>query len=439
MSAAGMDRKASEPLVPGLRRRHPLVWLAVAAVVILTAVLMVMLFKPPPRRVVIAAGPAGSPAYQFAERYRAIMARQGVILEVLATTGPLDNLARLRGPGGRADIGLLSGGTTSTEESPGLVSLGTVYYTPIWVFHRGRLPPPGGAWPRDFRVVLGAEGASTGDVARRHLAAVGYPKDGPAPLTLEPSAAADSLVRGRVDMVVMVEPWEAPQVHTLLAAEGVEIAVMPRVDAHVALYPYLTKLALPQGVADLVHNRPPTDVALMAPKVSLVVKDGLNSAVQYLLLEAATEVHGRAGIFQRAGQFPAAERDDLVLSRAAESFYKSGTPFLQRHLPFWIAVMLTQLGLVLLPIVGIAYPLLRGIPALYRWLMRYRLNRLYAELKLVETAVADRPAGPHQDLAAQLDLLAKRATGMHVSSAYLQTVYFLRQHIDLVRSRLVES
>jgi TRAP-type uncharacterized transport system substrate-binding protein len=421
------------------RRRHPLVWLGVAAVLVLTAVAMVMLFKPPPRRVVMAAGPAGSPAFQFAERYRAVMARQGVPLEVLVTTGPLDNLARLRDPAGRVDIGLLSGGTTSAEESPDLVSLGTVFYTPIWVFHRGHLPAPGEAWPRGFRVALGAEGASGGDVARRHLTAVGYPKDGPSPLALEPSAAADSLQRGRVDMVVMVEAWEAPAVHTLLAAEGIQIAIMPRVDAHVALYPYLTKLALPQGVADLVHNRPPTDVALMAPKVSLVVRSSLNSAVQYLLLEAATEVHGGAGIFQRAGQFPAAERDDLVLSRAAESYYKSGTPFLQRHLPFWIAVALTQLGLVLLPVVGIAYPLLRGIPALYRWWMRHRLNRLYAELKLVETAVADRPAGPHGDLAAQLDQLATRASGTHVTSAYLQTVYFLRQHIDLVRSRLIRG
>jgi hypothetical protein len=268
---------------------------------------------------------------------------------------------------------------------------------------------------------------------------VGYPKDGPSPLALEPSAAADMLLRGRVDMVGMVEAWEAPAVHALLAAEGVQIAVMPRVDAHVALYPYLTKLALPQGVADLVRNRPPTDVALMAPKVSLVVRRDLNSAVQYLLLEAATEVHGGAGIFQRAGQFPAAERDDLTLSRAAESFYKSGTPFLQRHLPFWIAVLLTQLGLVLLPVVGIAYPLLRGIPALYRGWMRYRLNRLYAELRLVETAVADRPAGPHEDLASRLDQLAARAATIHVTSAYLQTVYFLRQHIELVRSRLAQG
>ena len=420
------------------RGRFPLSWVAAAGVLIVTIVIMVLLFRPPPGRVVIAAGPAGSPAYQFANRYRTILARQGVKLEVLATNGPVENLALLQDPNGRADIGLLSGGTTNTEESPDLLSLGTVYYTPAWLFYRGRLPVVGQPWPRDLRVALGPEGASDKDVARRHLASIGF-DPGTSAMALAADAAAESLLQQRVDLVAMVDAWEAPQVRALLAAEGVELANAGRVDAHVALHPYLSRLVLPQGVADLIRNRPATDVLMMAPKVSLVVRRDFNSAEQYLLLGAATEVHGGAGIFQRAGQFPAAERDDLPLSRAAESFYKSGTPFLQRHLPFWIAVAVTQLGLLMLPLLGIAYPLLRGLPSLYGGWMRWRLNRLYAELKEVEAALADRPAGPHADLAGQLDRLADRASRMKVTAAYLQTAYFLRQHIDLVRSRLVRT
>ena len=417
------------------RNRRPLAWAGIAGVVVVTLVVMALLFRPPPGRVVIAAGPAGSPAWQFAERYRTILARHGVELEVLETTGPLENLAQLRDPGGRVSIGMLSGGTTSAEESPDLVSLGTVYYTPAWLFHRGRLPVVGQPWPRDLRIALGPEGASEKDVARRHLAAIGYDPGGSV-LALAPAAAADSLLQRRVDLVAMVDAWEAPQVRALLAAEGVAVASAQRVDAHVALHPYLSRLVVPQGVADLIRNRPPTDVLLMAPKVSLVARRGFHTSEQYLLLAAADEVHGGAGIFQRAGQFPAAERDDLPLSRAAETYYKSGVPFLQRHLPFWVAVAVTQIGLLLLPVVGIAYPLLRGLPSLYGYWMRSRINRLYAELKEVEAAVAGRPAGPHQDLAEQLDLLAARASGIRVTAAYIQTVYFLRQHIALVRDRL---
>ena len=418
--------------------RFPLSWVAAAVVFVITIGIMVLLFRPPPRRVVIAAGPAGSPAWQFAERYRAIMARQGVQLEILATTGPVENLAQLQDPGGRADIGLLSGGMTSADESPNLVSLGTVYYTPAWLFHRGRLPAVGQPWPRDLRVALGPEGASEKDLARRQLAAIGF-TPGHSVAALPPAAAAESLLQHRVDMVAFVDAWEAPEVRALLAAEGVEVVSARRVDAHVALNPYLNKLVLPQGVADLIRNRPPTDIQLMAPKVSLVARKSFHAAEQYLLLSAATEVHGGAGIFQRAGQFPAAERDDLPLSRAAESYYKSGIPFLQRHLPFWMAVTLTQLGLLLLPLVGIAYPLLRGLPSLYGYWMRSRLNRLYTELKEVEAAVADRPAGSHLDLAERLDHLAARASRMKVTSAYLQTSYTLRQHIELVRARLAHS
>ena len=102
--------------------------------------------------------------------------------------------------------------------------------------------------------------------------AVGYPEDAAAPIALDPTAAAAALLQDRLDLVGMVEAWESQAVQTLLAAEQVQIADMPRVDAHVALNPFLTKLVLPQGVADLIRNRPPKDVVLMAPKVSLVVR-----------------------------------------------------------------------------------------------------------------------------------------------------------------------
>ena len=48
--------------------RFPLSWVAAAVVFVITIGIMVLLFRPPPRRVVIAAGPAGSPAWQLAER-----------------------------------------------------------------------------------------------------------------------------------------------------------------------------------------------------------------------------------------------------------------------------------------------------------------------------------------------------------------------------------
>ena len=139
-----------KPLAPRAFRRPRLLWFLGALALLGTLVLGVRLFHPPQRRLVIAAGPLGSSAYQFAQRYRAIVGREGVVLDVVATRGMLENLARLQDPGSGVDVALLEGGTTNPEDSPELVSLGTIYYRPVWVFHRGRMPRRARRGRQDF-------------------------------------------------------------------------------------------------------------------------------------------------------------------------------------------------------------------------------------------------------------------------------------------------
>ncbi|HXX10407.1 MAG TPA: C4-dicarboxylate ABC transporter substrate-binding protein, partial [Burkholderiales bacterium] len=211
-----------------------------------------------------------------------------------------------------------------------------------------------------------------------------------------------------------------------------------RADAFVALYPYLSKVVLPAGVGDMVNNRPPTDVNLVAPKASLIVRRDLHPAIQYLLLQAATEIHSGPGVFRRAGQFPAPESLDLPLSDEAAQFYKTGRPFLQRHLPFWLAVLAQQLLVVLIPVLAVLYPMLKFIPAAYGWAMRRRVYRLYRELKLIE----DQAGSPStrtssaSDLIARLEQLDDRTSHYRVPVAFRPLLYALRLHIALVRQRL---
>jgi TRAP-type uncharacterized transport system substrate-binding protein len=69
--------------------------LIVTAVVLLW-VLFAALRPFPGRDVSIATGPAGSAYEQVAERYREILARDGVRLHLVPTNGAVDNLERLR-------------------------------------------------------------------------------------------------------------------------------------------------------------------------------------------------------------------------------------------------------------------------------------------------------------------------------------------------------
>jgi hypothetical protein len=199
----------------------------------------------------------------------------------------------------------------------------------------------------------------------------------------------------------------------------------------------MNKVVVPAGVGDLANNRPPVDTALIAPKASLAVRKDLHPALQYLLLEAASEVHAVPGIFHRAAQFPAAEAIDLPLSDEARQFYKTGRPWLQRNLPLGLAVFVERLLILLIPIVGLIYPPLRVLPPLYAWNARRRIVRLYGELKLIEVGLDDRSRGRDAgDLRGRLDSLEHRANQLRVPLLFSATLYTLKQHIGLVRQRL---
>jgi len=329
------------------------------------------------------------------------------------------------------------GGTTSAAEAPELVSLGTLFYEPFWVFSRVRPQNlPGGRTKGGMRVSFGPAGSGTNKLAHELAAAMGVDLDRTEVLELGPAEAGEQLLKGDLDLISIVAAWDAPIVRRLLLDHSVQLRDWPRADAHAALRPYLSKLVLPRGVADLASDRPPEDVRLLAAKASLVVRDDLHPALHYLLLEAASEVHGGPSVFNRAGEFPAAEPVDLPLSDSAREYYHGGRPFLQRYLPFWLAALASRLLLLLIPVVGILYPLFRLLPAAYGWGMQYRIYRLYGELKVLEMEFDGESGGPRHALDERLGQLERRADRMRVPLRFAPVLYNLKMHIGLVRERV---
>jgi TRAP-type uncharacterized transport system substrate-binding protein len=353
------------------------------------------------------------------------------------TNGSLDNLARLRDPQSDVSIALLQGGVTTHAEANGLVSLGTVVYEPVWVFYRGDDLGLREGWAADRRISVGPEGSGTRKLALDIVGLLGLQDQRATLVGLPSREAVEALLGGEVDLVVLVSPFDGQSVQRLLNAPGIKVANFVRADAHVALRPFLNKLTLPRGVVDLKGDLPPQDVTLVAPKASLVVRDSLHPAVQHLLLQAAVEVHSPPALFQQAGQFPAAEPVDLPLSETARNYYKSGSPLLNRYLPFWAAALVSELLRLLIPVVAVAYPLLRIAPGIYGWGMRRRIFRLYGELKYIETQLETRDAkAAMDDLRERIDWLEARANHMRTPRAFAHMVYTLRLHIRMVRDRI---
>jgi len=415
------------------------VWLyVVAGALILIAVVATIawLGPLPPKVVTMSTGTAGSDFDQFGREYQAILKRAGVQLRLVPSAGSVENLARLNDPRSGVAVAFAQGGLTTEAKSPDLESLGTVFYQPFWLFLRRGISL---ARPEDLRgkrVAAGPDGSGTQVMAKKFLALNGIDESTLQIVPLPATEAGEALTRGEIDAAAMVASWDTPIVHRLLASPDINIVGAPRADAYVALDPYLTKLVLPTGVGDLASNRPPNDVTLVATQASLIVRKDLHPAVQYLLLEAATEIHSDAGLFRKAGEFPAPAPVDLPISKDARQFYKSGSPFLQRYLPYGLAVLASRLLLLLIPVIGVAYPLLRMAPALYGWSMRRRIFRLYGELKYIETELENARAIPAADLLTQLQRLEERANRLQLPFAFAPFLYQLRNHIALVRARI---
>lgn len=396
----------------------------------------------PPHHVVMTSGSESGAYYQFARRYAAILARSGITLEVRSSEGSVQNLERLKS--GEAQIGFVQGGViepideSRIDEEPetwGLLSLGSMFYEPVWVFYQGetieRLSEL-----RGKRIAIGQEGSGIRQLAQRLLEDndVDFRQNA---LPISGLAAAEELQQGRIDAAFIIAAEHAPVVQVLLRSPGVKLMNFSQSFAYERRYPFLTRLTMPQGVADLVLDIPPVDTRVLAPTASLVVRDDLHPALQNLLLQAARQIHGKPGFFQTANEFPAYMDGMLPLSSEAERFFKSGPPFLQRYLPFWLAVLVDRLIVLLVPVIALLIPLLRVAPALYSWRVRSKVFRCYGELKFLEDDLKN-----HYDPArlaeyrSRLDALDEEAAELRVPLGFTDLVYTLREHVNLVRSIL---
>ncbi len=398
-----------------------------------------MLAEPaPPKVVVMSTGLLDGAYHAFAVRYKAHLAEYGVTLELRPSAGSVENADRLKSRKDGVSLALVQGGILNAENSPGLVTLGSMFYEPNWIFYRSEKDIDLGNQLRGKRIAIGAPGSGTRAFGLRLMRDTGL--EGPPTVLSELGgmAAAKALEAGEVDAVFYLAAPDAPGVQRLLAAPGVRLLGAKRAEAFARRMPHLHKLTLPEGAADLARNIPPRDLAMLAVAANLVAVEDIHPVIVDLLLEAAKKVHGGAGLFQRVGEFPAPRDLDLPLSPDAERFYKGSPSILRRYLPFWMVVWVNRFIVIGIPLLIIAIPFFRNIPALYRWRARRRIYRWYGELKMIEDAARRREGEPAAH-SARLERLAERVDRLRVPHAYSGELFALLAHIQLVREMLSES
>ena len=254
---------------------------------------------------------------------------------------------------------------------------------------------------------------------------------------MDANQAAQALLAGKVDAVFLTSDSASfLTMRTLIRAPDVHLMSFEQADAYARRFNYLNKLRLPEGSLDLGKNLPAQDVALIGPTVELVARTDLNPAVSDLLLEAASGVHGKAGLFQNQGEFPAPLVHEFKISPDAQRFYKSGKTFLYREFPFWIASLTSRILVVFVPVILVLVPGLRLIPAVYRWRSQLRIYRWYRKLLVVERDLAaELTPAKHAELVSRLNEIETVVAHMKVPASFANLFYMLRGHIDYVREK----
>ncbi|HEX5091975.1 MAG TPA: TAXI family TRAP transporter solute-binding subunit, partial [Burkholderiales bacterium] len=317
------------------------------------------------------------------------------------------------------------------EGATGLMTLGSVFYEPLWCFYRGAAIPLGTGL-RGRRIAVGVPGSGTREVALRLLREIGMAGPPTRLVDIGGLEAAQALEGGEVDAAFYVSSADAAAVQRLLRAPGVNLLPAQRAEAVTRRLTFLHKLTLPEGAVDLARDIPRRDVPMLAVTASLVASEDLHPVIVDLLLEAARSVHGGPGLFHGIGEFPAPRDLEFPLSPDAERFYRGNPPLLRRYLPFWAVVWINRFIVVGIPLLLLALPFLRFLPSVYQWRMRRRIYRWYGELRFIESDVRLGTVDPAQ-LRVRLDRLERQVEGLRVPHAYSSMHYLLKSHIQLVR------
>jgi hypothetical protein len=426
----------------GFNRWHLFKMFAATLCVVGTCSLLLMYFIPaPPSKFTIATGVKNQTYEAVAKRYREILARSHVDLEVRLTNGAAENIKLLNDPSSGIKVGIVQGGISDGDQSPDLLSLGRINYQIFWIFYSATETLDDLRQLKGKRIAVGPQGSGQRVMAEKILGISGVTSENTTMLALSAQGAVDALNDGNVDALFLPFALDAPILHSLLKNPRFRPMSFTEAEALTRIFPFLVRLVLPRAVIDFESIIPATDMILIAsPNVVLVRKD-IHPALISLLAQAIIEEHGKPGVFQKAGEFPTRIDPEYPMSESAVDFYKNGPSFLNKYLPHWIVPHVLRLLAVLLAGGAIIYPLFNLAPKLYGWLLQDRMRRLYRRLRIVEEAAQTELNAP-QVVSLQTELEDIDRAARILPQRHSDLFFILEHHITLTRtqlaSRLVE-
>lgn len=394
-----------------------------------------------PKNAYLAVGQVGSSYTVLAKKFQNVFQEHGLKLEVIETGGLVGGLRDLNDPKSKVNASFLTSGSASVEDFPDLVSLGSIQYTPMWIFYRGKTLNIDD--PMEYfaykRVGIGSEESVSNKIFHKVLELNHKPSKANFAFSELPHIeTAKMLQEGKLDAVFIVDSYRAPVVQLLLNDPNIKIMNINLADAYVKQFPFLEKLTIPKGALNIENVIPREEVTLLGTTTNLLIEKDTHPAIQWAFMLAASEV-GRftSDFFSKPGTFPKYVDLNFPLSPIAKRYYSQGMPTVFEYMPLWLASLVDHAWVVILAFLALIYPLYKWVMSMRSYPSKMFMYRLFINLRDLDEDVGKIQTKEDALIARKrLDYLANLNTRQWLSETEARFYFILKNALQSVQKQI---
>jgi hypothetical protein len=289
------------------------------------------------------------------------------------------------------------------------------------------------------KVSIGVSGSGTNFLAKQILHDNGVDKTNATLLELNSKVSKEKLLNNEIDALFIVSSSKTNIVKDLLSNPNISALSFKRSYAYDSKYSYLASLVLYEGTIDLYRNLPYDNINLLTTTANLISSDALPDELVRLVLIQAKKIHSKKDIFEKEFQFPNLNNLDSKIHEEATKYLTYGSSWLEKIFPFWIASNIDRLKILIIPLLTIMIPLLKGVIPLYVFTMRSKIYKWYKHLDKISLKINKKATNNNiskSDISNAIEELVslKKEIEAHtkVPLSYRGEYYNLLLHVDFI-------
>ena len=388
------------------------------------------------KEITIAAGSIDGEYYQTALKYKEVLEKQKVKVNILTSHGSIENIQLLNEK--KADIAFVQNGIKVLENQNNLQAIASIYYEPLWIFYKNE------DYDMDYliqlvskKISIGEEGSGTKDLALKLLKNNGIDENNTQISNHSNQEAKELLLNGQIDAMFIISSADSKIVRELLENSSLKLFSFKRAKAYSRKYTFLESNPLYEGTIDLYKNLPFEDVNLLMTTANLLVNEDLPDELIRLILKEIKPLHNKKGLFEVENQFPNINNLSIKINEDANRYFIYGDTWLEKLFPYWIASNIDRLKILLIPLITLMIPLSKGFFPLYRWSIRSKIYKWYEQIQKIDLLLEDIKNDALKDCQKKaVDLRSEIKSETKVPLSYMGEYYDLIMHLELLITKI---